>query len=141
LLPPLGRFTGYAPLWLNLTFNQYAIQLLHRLAAVVTWVAFLGVTIAMWRRRAPAFKAVGVLFMVVTAEMATGIASLVLGVPAVPAVVHEVGAVFVLAGVFFCCWRVGPFVKCRGLVGKSAKYASNRRRKREAAPQLRLMPV
>jgi heme a synthase len=101
LLPPLDRFTGYAPLWLNLTFNQYTIQLLHRLAAVVLWVALLGAAISMWRRKAPAFKTVGILFVVVTAEMAAGIATLVLGVPAVPSVVHEVGAVFVLAGVFF----------------------------------------
>ena len=101
LLPPLDRFTGYAPLWLNLTFNQYTIQLLHRLAAVVLWVALLGVAISMWRRKAPAYKTVGMLFAVVTAEMAAGIATLVLGVPAIPSVVHEVGAVFVLAGVFF----------------------------------------
>ena len=101
LLPPLDRLTGYAPLWLNLTFNQYTIQVLHRLAAVVVWIALLGVTIAVWRRRAPAFKAVGLLFVLVTAELAAGIATLALGVPAVPAVVHEAGAVLVLAGVFF----------------------------------------
>jgi hypothetical protein len=33
--------------------------------------------------------------------MASGIAALVLGVPAVPALVHEVGGVFVLAGFFY----------------------------------------
>jgi cytochrome c oxidase assembly protein subunit 15 len=106
LLPPLERFTEYAPLWLNLTFNQYAIQLAHRLAAVVLWVALFGVALVMWRRRAPAWKVVGVLFVIVTVQMASGIATLVLGVPAVPAVVHEVGAVFVLAGAL--CLRPRP---------------------------------
>jgi heme a synthase len=109
LLPPLDRFAGYAPLWLNLTFNQYTIQLLHRLAAVVLWVALLGVTIVMWQRGALAFKTVGMLCVVVTAQMATGIATLVLGVPAVLSLVHEVGAVFVLAGVIFLL-TAGPLV-------------------------------
>jgi cytochrome c oxidase assembly protein subunit 15 len=107
-LPPLDRFTGYTPLWLNLTFNQYTIQLLHRLAAAVLWVALLGVTISMWRRKAPALKAVGMLFALVTAQIATGVATLVLGVPAVPAVVHEVGGVFALAGVLFLLLASAP---------------------------------
>ena len=32
-LPPLDRLGGYTPLWLNLTFNPYAIQLEHRFVA------------------------------------------------------------------------------------------------------------
>jgi cytochrome c oxidase assembly protein subunit 15 len=98
LLPPLDRLTGYEPFWLNLTFNPYAIQLLHRVAAVLLWVALLGVAMVMWRRKAPALGAVVVLFALLTAQMASGIATLVLGVPPIPAMAHEIGAVFVLAG-------------------------------------------
>jgi hypothetical protein len=53
-------------LWLNLTFNQYAIQLAHRLAAAVLWVALFGAALVMWRRRAPAWKVVGVVLVIVT---------------------------------------------------------------------------
>jgi cytochrome c oxidase assembly protein subunit 15 len=98
LLPPLDRLAGYEPLWLDLTFNQYAIQLLHRLVAVLLWIGVLGVTLAMWHRKAPALRTVVVLFALLTAQMAAGIATLVLGVPPIPAIVHEIGAVFLLAG-------------------------------------------
>jgi cytochrome c oxidase assembly protein subunit 15 len=101
LLPPLDRLGGYEPLWLNLTFNQYAIQMLHRLAAAFLWVALLATAVATWRRKAPRLGVVVALFALVSAEMATGIATLVLGVPPVPAVVHEVGAVMVCAGVLY----------------------------------------
>jgi cytochrome c oxidase assembly protein subunit 15 len=99
-LPPLDRLGGYTPLWLNLTFNPYAIQLEHRLAAVVLWAALLVALTVALHRRAPAWKALCALFVIVTAQMASGIAALVLGVPAVPALVHEVGGVVVLAGAF-----------------------------------------
>jgi heme A synthase len=38
--------------------------------------------------------------------MASGIATLVLGVPAGPALVHEIGGVVVLAGVFYLLFPV-----------------------------------
>jgi heme a synthase len=100
-LPPLDRLGGYTPLWLNLTFNPYAIQLEHRLVAFALWGVLLAVLIISLHRRAPAWKALGALFFIVTAQMASGIAALVLGVPAVPALVHEVGGVIVLAGFFY----------------------------------------
>jgi heme a synthase len=134
LLPPLERFIGYAPLWLDLTFNQYAIQLAHRLAATVLWVALLGAALVMWRRRAPAWKIVGVLFVIVTAQMASGIATLVLGVPAIPAFVHEVGSVFVLAGML---WWWSRNRDVRPAMG--AKRLDLTRRKRRAPSELRLM--
>jgi heme A synthase len=43
----------------------------------------------------------------VTVQMASGIATLVLGVPAVPALVHELGAAFAVAGVL-CLRRWWP---------------------------------
>jgi cytochrome c oxidase assembly protein subunit 15 len=100
-LPPLDRLGGYTPLWLNLTFNPYAIQLEHRLVAFALWGVLLAALTIALHRRAPAWKALGALFLIVTAQMASGIAALVLGVPAVPALVHEVGGVIVLAGFFY----------------------------------------
>lgn len=105
-LPPSDRFAGFDPLWLNVTFNRYTIQLLHRLAAVALWLVLLGVFIEMARRRAPAMGAAAVLLVVVTVEVASGAATLVLGVPAVPALIHEVGAVLVVAGVL--CLLLAP---------------------------------
>ncbi len=101
LLPPLDRLGGYTPLWLNLTFNPYAIQLEHRLVALLLWIVLLAALVIAVQRKTTAGRAIGVLFVIVTAQMASGIATLVLGVPALPALVHEVGGVFVLAGVFF----------------------------------------
>jgi heme a synthase len=101
VLPPLDRLTGYTPLWLNLTFNPYAIQLEHRLVVLVLWGMLLGAFVIAVQRKAAARSAVGALFLVVTAQMATGVTTLVLGVPAAPALVHEVGGVVVIAGFFY----------------------------------------
>jgi heme a synthase len=101
VLPPLDRLGGYVPLWLNLTFNPYAIQLEHRLVALVLWSLLLGAFVIAVRRKAPAWKALGALLLIVTAQMASGIATLVLGVPPIPALAHEVGGVLVIAGFFY----------------------------------------
>ena len=99
-LPPLDRLGGYTPLWLNLTFNPYAIQLEHRFVAfALVGRAARRIDIAVHRRRPPG-KRWARCFLIVTAQMASGIATLVLGVPAVPALVHEVGGVVVL-GFFY----------------------------------------
>jgi heme a synthase len=100
-LPPLDRLGGYTPLWLNLTFNAYAIQLEHRLVAFALWGVLLAALTVAMHRWAPAWKALGALLLIVTAQMASGSAALVLGVPAVPALVHEVGGVIVVAGFFY----------------------------------------
>jgi heme a synthase len=101
MLPPLDRLGGYAPLWLNLTFNPYAIQLEHRLVALALGGLLLATFVVAARRKAPAWKALGALLLIVTSQMASGIATLVLGVPPVPALVHEVGGVVVIAGFFY----------------------------------------
>jgi cytochrome c oxidase assembly protein subunit 15 len=87
--PPLDRLLAYTPPWLNLTFNQYTIQLVHRLLSVGLWLVLLGNAL----RRRNAF-ALG-LFALVTAELAGGLAALWLG-GAVAAFAHAVGAVLLL---------------------------------------------
>jgi heme a synthase len=106
VLPPLDRLGGYTPLWLDLTFNPYAIQLEHRLAALLLWVVLLGALVMTVQRKSSARKAIGVLFLMVTAQIVSGIATLVLGVPAAPALVHEIGGVVVLAGFFYLLFPV-----------------------------------
>jgi heme a synthase len=100
-LPPLDQLGGYAPLWLDLTFNPYAIQLEHRLVALALWSLLLLAFVISARRKTPAWKSLGALLLIVTAQMASGIATLVLGVPPVPALVHEIGGVVVIAGFFY----------------------------------------
>jgi cytochrome c oxidase assembly protein subunit 15 len=100
LLPPLDRLIAYAPLWLNVTFNQYMIQLMHRVLSIGLWVALIGNLIWTGRRSARALGGSAVLLVLVTAQMAAGIAALRLGGPAVVPLLHELGAIALLAGAF-----------------------------------------
>jgi cytochrome c oxidase assembly protein subunit 15 len=98
LLPPLDRLTAYAPLWLNFTFNQYMIQLVHRILSIGLWVALIAGVIRTGRRDLRARIGMAALLILMTAQMAAGIATLVLGGSAVASFLHEVGAVLLLAG-------------------------------------------
>ena len=100
VLPPLDRLTAYAPLWLNFTFNQYMIQLVHRVLSIGLWMALIANVIWTGRRSPRALLGVAVLFFLMSAQMAAGIATLVLGGSAVASFLHEVGAMFLLAGTF-----------------------------------------
>jgi heme a synthase len=110
LLPPLDRLIAYAPLWLNFTFNQYMIQLVHRVLSIGLWVALVGNLIWNGRRNARALGRVAVLLVLVTAQMAAGIAALRLGGSAVASLLHEIGAIVLLAGalVVLTSPRAGP---------------------------------
>jgi cytochrome c oxidase assembly protein subunit 15 len=96
VLPPLAQLTSYAPWWLNLTFNPYGIQLAHRALSGALWLAAaweLGtVLLRGWPAARPAIR-----FGLISAQALTGIATLVLGVPAILSIVHQVGAIFLLA--------------------------------------------
>jgi cytochrome c oxidase assembly protein subunit 15 len=100
LLPPLERLTAYTPLWLDFTFNQYMIQLVHRLLSIGLWLGLAGAAIWTLHRDPRRIAICAVLLGVVTIEMASGIATLVLGTPAVLAFLHEVGPMVLLAITF-----------------------------------------
>jgi cytochrome c oxidase assembly protein subunit 15 len=100
VLPPLDRLTAYTPLWLNFTFNQYMIQLVHRVLSIGLWVALIGNVVWAGRRNPRALVGAAAMFVLLTAQMATGIATLVLGGSAVASFLHEVGAAVLLAGAF-----------------------------------------
>jgi len=99
-LPPLDRLTAYAPLWLNFTFNQYMIQLVHRVLSIGLWMALIANLIWAGRRTPRALMGAAALLVLVTAEAAAGIATLILGGSAVASFLHEVGAIILLAGAF-----------------------------------------
>jgi cytochrome c oxidase assembly protein subunit 15 len=96
-VPPLDRFVSYAPLWLNVVFNPYTIQLAHRVLSVALWIAALGYLVWSIRRNPPGVSGAMALLGLMTAQMALGIAALVLGVPPALSILHRVGGVLVLA--------------------------------------------
>jgi cytochrome c oxidase assembly protein subunit 15 len=100
VLPPLDRLTSYAPLWLNFTFNQYMIQLVHRILSIGLWVVLIATMVWTRRRNPRALLGAAALFVFMTAQMAAGIATLVLGGSAVASLLHQVGAILLLAGAF-----------------------------------------
>ena len=97
--PPLDQLMTYTPVWLNLTFNQYTIQLVHRTLSIGLWIVALWQLVSARRRNVP-MNSVGVLFLLVTGQMLTGIATLVLGVPAVLSIVHQIGSIALVAWSF-----------------------------------------
>jgi cytochrome c oxidase assembly protein subunit 15 len=96
MLPPLSQLVSYAPWWLNLTFNPYGIQLAHRAISTALWIAAAWQLGAALLRGRPASRA-GVRFGLISAQALTGIATLLLGVPAALSIVHQVGGIVLLA--------------------------------------------
>jgi heme A synthase len=97
---PADRFVSYAPLWLNVVFNPYTIQLVHRALSVGLWVAALGYLIWSIRRSPAGVNGAIALFALLTAEMALGVAALVPVVPPALSITHRVGGVLLLAVAF-----------------------------------------
>jgi heme a synthase len=93
-LPPLDQLLAYKPLWLNLTFNPYTIQIVHRTVSAGLWIAALWQLVSAIGRVAPNMALVR--FLLVTGQMLTGIATLLLGVPAILSIAHQVGSIFLL---------------------------------------------
>jgi heme a synthase len=98
MLPPLDRLTAYTPLWLNFTFNQYMIQLVHRILSIGLWIALIATVVWTGRRHPRALLGAAMLSVIVTVQMVAGIATLRLGGSAVASFLHELGAVVLLAG-------------------------------------------
>jgi len=96
----LDRFVSYRPLWLNLVFNPYAIQLVHRALSAGLWIAALGYLVRSIRRQPHAAIPAAALFGLLTVEMAIGVATLALGVPATFSLLHRIGGVALLAVAF-----------------------------------------
>jgi heme a synthase len=96
VLPPLDRLFSYTPLWLNFTFNQYMIQLVHRTLSAGLFIAALWSLIVAYRRSVSVELAATRLILL-AAQMLTGIAALMLETPAMLSLAHQVGSLFLLA--------------------------------------------
>ena len=94
---PLDQFVSYRPLWLNLVFNPYAIQLVHRALSAGLWIAALGYLVWSIRRYPHAAIPAAALFGLLTVEMAIGVATLALGVPPALSLLHRIGGAVLLA--------------------------------------------
>jgi cytochrome c oxidase assembly protein subunit 15 len=97
---PLDRFVSYRPLWLNLVFNPYTIQLVHRALSVALWIGALGYLVSSFRRNRDRLMPTAALFGLLAVEMAIGVATLALGVPAALSLLHRIGGVILLAVAF-----------------------------------------
>jgi heme a synthase len=96
VLPPLAQLLSYSPWWLNFTFNPLTIQLAHRTLSAALWLAASWELVTAMRGRSGTGRA-ALRFLLITGQMASGIMTLVLAVPALLSIVHQVGAVFLLA--------------------------------------------
>jgi heme a synthase len=95
-LPPVDQLLTYAPIELNFTFNQYMIQLVHRALSTGLWVAAL-VQLFVLICRGLSVNVASVRLFLLSAQMLTGITTLILGVPPVLSVVHQVGSIALVA--------------------------------------------
>lgn len=102
LWPP--EYAG-ASLWATLAHSAAAVQLHHRLGAYVLLAV---VTIWVWRARgrSDGGPAALVLLAVLT-QAALGVATLVNGAPTDLSLLHQAGAVAVLATATWAAWRIG----------------------------------
>jgi cytochrome c oxidase assembly protein subunit 15 len=98
--PPLEQLATYSPPWLNLVWNPYTIQLVHRALSDALWVAALAyLGWALWRNAAAA-RAALVMFVLTSAQMAAGVATLWLKVPPTLSIAHQIGGAVLLAWAF-----------------------------------------
>jgi heme a synthase len=97
---PFERFVSYQPFWLNLVFNPYGIQIVHRAVSVALFIAALGYLVRSIRRHSRGVAAAAGLFGLLTIEMAIGIAALASGVPAALSLLHRIVGVVLLAVAF-----------------------------------------
>jgi cytochrome c oxidase assembly protein subunit 15 len=97
---PLERFVSYQPLWLNFVFNPYTIQVVHRRLSGAMWIAALGYLVWSFRRHPQSVVPAAGLFGLLTIEIAIGVATLVLGVPAALSLLHRIVGVGLLAIAF-----------------------------------------
>jgi cytochrome c oxidase assembly protein subunit 15 len=119
-LPPLAQLVSYSPWWLNVSFNAYTIQLVHRALSTVMWIAALWQLVSALVRAAAAHRA-ALRLVLISVQALTGIAALVLGVPAGLSVVHQVGAIVMLTTslAFLRTGADGPIaVEPRGLAAQ-----------------------
>lgn len=103
-LVPSG-YGALQPFLLNLTETIEAIQFNHRLLALATLAAALAIWFSGRRRPAPLRRALDLLALAALAQVALGIAALLLVVPVWLGALHQAGAFVLLTAAFFALHR------------------------------------
>ena len=98
---------GAGTLWRTIAHDAASVQLHHRLGAYVLLIAAWLLAFAVWRGRAsaPLKAAAAAVALLVTAQFALGVATLVNAVPLTLGILHQAGAALVLAAVTVLLWR------------------------------------
>jgi cytochrome c oxidase assembly protein subunit 15 len=94
-VPALEQLFAASPWWRNAFENVLAVQFNHRIGAYVLWIAALGY--ALWPKRRTASREALKLFVLISAQAALGIVTLLYAVPLALGLAHQAGAVVVLA--------------------------------------------
>ena len=98
---------GSGSLWRTIAHDAASVQLHHRLGAYVVFAAAWVLAIGVWRRRSPgSLRAAGAaVALLVTAQFALGVATLLNAVPLTLGILHQAGAALVLVAVTVLLWR------------------------------------
>jgi cytochrome c oxidase assembly protein subunit 15 len=116
VFPPADRLMSFSPAWLNLTANQYTIQLAHRIIAAGLWLVALAWLLATLLRGGNV-RGAAALLLLVSAEIALGIVTLTTGAPPLPSILHQAGGVAVLAGALLASMRPRQSTAVRAVIG------------------------
>lgn len=93
------------PWWRNFFENVLAVQFNHRMTAYLLWFVSLGYVIC--QRKRPAQLQAVILYLLISAQAALGIVTLLLAVPLALGLAHQAGAVLVLAYASYHAARLG----------------------------------
>jgi len=93
------------PWWRNIFENVLAVQFNHRMMAYALWIASLGYLI--YQRRKAAELQATILYLLISAQAALGIVTLLLAVPLELGLAHQAGAVVVLAYASYHAAKLG----------------------------------
>ena len=87
------------PVWSNFTDNALTVQFVHRISAYLLWLAALAhlISIARVAGSTTHFRRAILLFVIITAQALIGIVTLLMQVPMNWALIHQFGALVVLA--------------------------------------------
>jgi cytochrome c oxidase assembly protein subunit 15 len=97
------------PWWRNIFENVLAVQFNHRMTAYLLWFAALAYALRQMRR--PQAREAWFLFALITAQAALGVFTLIYAVPLALGLLHQAGAVVVLAFVSYHAARLSQAAK------------------------------
>jgi heme a synthase len=96
LVPPGDRLFLITPAWRNFFENHLTVQFTHRMLAYLLWLGALLHAVHAWRGREPARASAAAVAVLVTAQAALGIATLLQQAPIGLSLLHQGMALLVL---------------------------------------------